>query len=192
MVTFGVPGCPPGLRWTEENGRVDKFSAWVDLDCNGVPEMLSVKSGEGALKGFVVLHISGGEIDVEISTGFQDGAPQFVSFENIDGDSILDIVMASYDESVIYPHIILVGPGGPRNAIWNWKQPIDPLLLNFIHGGEGVPEECIQRMMPRIRTRPDGRNVVEVSSGDFAHGACDNPTITQFSLQNDTLYMVPQ
>lgn len=157
-----VPTCDP----TEvvEVSSAERTSALVDLDCDGVVDTVELRlMTDGTIRRPSV--VVRGSVEGELSTDW-DQLPQLISFGDLNGDSIRDILVVDVTESSVFANVVLVRQlGGLELAQFE----SDSLRRETQYRFHDVtwPSECVNHLMPRIQRESQQALTVSIATGDW-------------------------
>ena len=178
----GIRAGPSIADSTFDDGK----AALADLDCDGSPERLVLAWASRSGVSYPMVSVSGSTISGELQLE-QDGLPQFVEFGDITGDGVRDVLMATADESTVFPSLVLVSRSRlvvPRNEGLDWRR------LQFSWEGPEEVSRCLSFVLPRLDFTAGAPGLVAVASRESgAQSDCSDPALKRLRIVDGTLIL---
>lgn len=162
--------CEPFSRLDLTPGRGGVTRLVADLDCDGLRDssrISRVAEGEDVGLPQLVVVLDGSRMQFTLVT---DGLPRIVHAGDLDGDGVMDLLLANADESVsIWPTVVLVTADSirvPHGLIAMGVYQYDPVL---------EPDCDYRDLLPELERGSDGKLLISwIRTRTTIHGPATN------------------
>ena len=159
-------------------------TAYADLNCDGTPDTITIVWAKEGGKSRPLITVAGSTARVSRVLEV-DGLPEFAQFADVDGDGIRDILLATVDESTVFPAILLVKSEQlitPRDGAGvNWRE------LQYIWAEGEDPEACMKQVLPKMVMDSVGPTVIVSTSSPRSPSSCSRAATKKLRVKEGVL-----